>query len=72
MPYTCNIQVLVVCAATAFIHPLFVDGSKLLDEQGLNVGMYFGVSSPQELELMRPDDMEVDNLVINFQGEWQV
>ncbi|XP_020105043.1 uncharacterized protein LOC109721705 isoform X7 [Ananas comosus] len=59
-------------SSTALIHPLFVDGAKLLDEQGLNVGMFYGVSSPRELELIRPDDMEVDNLVINFQGEWQV
>uniref|UniRef100_A0A6V7QW86 Uncharacterized protein n=1 Tax=Ananas comosus var. bracteatus TaxID=296719 RepID=A0A6V7QW86_ANACO len=61
-----------VCAATALIHPLSVDGSKLLDEQGLNVGMFLVFHLHKELELIRPDDMEVDNLVINFQGEWQV
>ncbi|XP_010917004.1 uncharacterized protein [Elaeis guineensis] len=59
-------------SSIALIHPLFVEGSELFDVQGRRVATLYDVSSPQELELVRSDDKQADNVVITFSGEWQV
>ncbi|XP_072980634.1 uncharacterized protein [Typha angustifolia] len=59
-------------SSTALIRSLFIDGSHILDEKDLKVAVYYDVSSPQELESLLPDDLDVDIVVINFESGWQV
>ena len=59
-------------AATARIHPLFIDGLEILDEGNQKVAAISVISSPSELQLIQPENMEVQNTVIDFQGDWQV
>ncbi|RWW56832.1 hypothetical protein BHE74_00036421 [Ensete ventricosum] len=62
----------IICAAIALITPLFIDGKQLFDGQSKKIASFYEVSSPQELELFQPNTQEADNVVINFQNEWQV
>ncbi|CAD5177858.1 unnamed protein product [Musa acuminata subsp. malaccensis] len=59
-------------SSIALITPLFIDGKQLFDGQSRKIASFYEVSSPQELELFQPNTEEVDNVVINFQNEWQV
>jgi hypothetical protein len=59
-------------AATARIHPLFIDGLEILDEGNQKVAAISVISSPSELQLIQPDNVETQNTVIDFQGDWQV
>ncbi|WOL02708.1 hypothetical protein Cni_G11427 [Canna indica] len=58
-------------SSTALIKPLFIDGKGLFDGESNIIASFYDVSSPQELELLQPSK-EADNVVINFQNEWQV
>lgn len=59
-------------AATARIHPLFIDGLEIFDEGNQKVATISEISSPSELQLIQPDNVEVQNTVIHFRGDWQV
>lgn len=59
-------------AATARINPLFIDGLEIFDEKKQKIAVISEVSSPGELELIQPDNVEVENIVIDFRGGWQV
>ncbi|KAJ1687147.1 hypothetical protein LUZ63_018537 [Rhynchospora breviuscula] len=54
------------------IQPLFLEGSHVMDEQQKKVAIFYNVSSPQDLQTLKPEEIEADNLIISFQGEWQV
>jgi hypothetical protein len=43
-----------------------------MDEQHKRVAVFHNVSSPQDLQILKPEEIEADNIVISFQGEWQV
>jgi hypothetical protein len=58
--------------ATARINPLFIDGLDILDGECKKVAAISQVSSPTELELVQPDNVEAENIVIDFRGGWQV
>ncbi|KAM0931945.1 hypothetical protein ACQ4PT_000027 [Festuca glaucescens] len=59
-------------SSTARIHPLFIDGLEILDEGNQKVAAISVISSPSELQLIQPENMELQNTVIDFQGDWQV
>lgn len=59
-------------AAIALTRPLFVDGSEIFNEEDKLLASIYDVSSPQQLEKLQPDDDDLDTVVINFSGEWQV
>ncbi|XP_006649470.1 3-dehydroquinate synthase homolog isoform X2 [Oryza brachyantha] len=59
-------------SSTARINPLFIDGLEIFDEEKQKVAVISEVSSPRELELIQPDNVEVQNIVIDFRGGWQV
>ncbi|KAF0909885.1 hypothetical protein E2562_000196, partial [Oryza meyeriana var. granulata] len=59
-------------SSTARINPLFIDGLEIFDEQNQKVVVISEVSSPRELELIQLDNVEVENIVIDFRGGWQV
>lgn len=59
-------------AATARILPLYIDGLEIFDEGNKKVAAISKISSPSELQLIQPDNVEVQNTVIHFQGDWQV
>ncbi|KAF0912856.1 hypothetical protein E2562_019444 [Oryza meyeriana var. granulata] len=59
-------------SSTACINPLFIDGLEIFDKQNQKVAVISEVSSPRELELIQPDNVEVENIVIDFRGGWQV
>ncbi|RLN39085.1 hypothetical protein C2845_PM01G04390 [Panicum miliaceum] len=58
--------------ATARINPLFIDGPEIFNGENQKVAEISQVSSPRELELVQPDNVEVKNIVIDFRGGWQV
>ncbi|KAK7266355.1 hypothetical protein RIF29_18999 [Crotalaria pallida] len=58
-------------SSVAVICPLFVDEGEILDGQNNRVATIFDVSSPDELERLRPEDAQAENIVINFL-DWQV
>ncbi|GJN30415.1 hypothetical protein PR202_gb18720 [Eleusine coracana subsp. coracana] len=58
--------------ATARINPLFIDGLDIFDGENKKVAAISQVSSPRELELIQPDNIEAKNVVIDFRGGWQV
>ncbi|CAM0871510.1 unnamed protein product [Alopecurus aequalis] len=58
-------------SSTARIHPLFIDGPEILDEGNQKVAAISVISSPSELQLMQPENMEVQNTMIDFRGDWQ-
>ena len=66
------VYVCLSAAATARIHPLFIDGLEILDEENQKVAAISVISSPSELKLMQPENVEVQNTVIDFRGDWQV
>ncbi|KAJ3673782.1 hypothetical protein LUZ60_005774 [Juncus effusus] len=59
-------------SSMAMINPLFLEGSDITDGKNQRVGKFYEVSSPQDLESLKPDEMEVNNTVINFNSDWQV
>uniref|UniRef100_A0ACD5TU87 Uncharacterized protein n=1 Tax=Avena sativa TaxID=4498 RepID=A0ACD5TU87_AVESA len=59
-------------SSTAHIHPLFIEGLEILDEGNQKVATISVISSPTELQLIQPENMEVKNTVIDFRGDWQV
>ena len=59
-------------SASARINPLFIDGPEIFDGENQKVAEISQVSSPRELELVQPDNVEVKNIVIDFRGGWQV
>jgi len=59
-------------SSTARINPLFIDGPEIFDGENQKVAEISQVSSPRELELVQPDNVEVKNIVIDFRGGWQV
>ncbi|KAF7050461.1 hypothetical protein CFC21_058830 [Triticum aestivum] len=59
-------------SSTARIHPLFIDGLQIFDEGNQKVATISEISSPSELQLIQPDNVEVQNTVIHFRGDWQV
>ncbi|WVZ55618.1 hypothetical protein U9M48_006256 [Paspalum notatum var. saurae] len=59
-------------SSTARIDPLFIDGPAIFDGQNQKVAVISQVSSPGELQLVQPDNVEADNIVIDFRGGWQV
>ncbi|OEL29419.1 3-dehydroquinate synthase, partial [Dichanthelium oligosanthes] len=59
-------------SATARINPLFIDGPEIFDGENQKVAVISQVSSPRELELVQPDNVEAENIVIDFRGGWQV
>uniref|UniRef100_A0A0E0CVU1 Uncharacterized protein n=1 Tax=Oryza meridionalis TaxID=40149 RepID=A0A0E0CVU1_9ORYZ len=58
-------------SSTARINPLFIDGLEIFDEKKQKIAVISEVSSPGELELIQPDNVEVENIVIDFRGGWQ-
>ncbi|XP_014752374.1 uncharacterized protein LOC100822062 isoform X2 [Brachypodium distachyon] len=59
-------------SSTARILPLYIDGLEIFDEGNKKVAAISKISSPSELQLIQPDNVEVQNTVIHFQGDWQV
>ncbi|KAJ1298596.1 hypothetical protein BS78_01G466100 [Paspalum vaginatum] len=59
-------------SSTARIDPLFIDGPAIFDGDNQKVAVISQVSSPRELELVQPDNVEAENIVIDFRGGWQV
>ncbi|XP_037419634.1 3-dehydroquinate synthase homolog isoform X5 [Triticum urartu] len=59
-------------SSTARIHPLFIDGLEIFDEGNQKVAAISEISSPGGLQLIQPDNVEVQNTVIHFRGDWQV
>ncbi|KAJ4796493.1 3-dehydroquinate synthase [Rhynchospora pubera] len=59
-------------SSIATIQPLFLEGSHVIDEQQKEVAIFYNVSSPQDLQTLKPEEIEADSLIISFQGEWQV
>uniref|UniRef100_A0A0D9Z2N7 3-dehydroquinate synthase n=1 Tax=Oryza glumipatula TaxID=40148 RepID=A0A0D9Z2N7_9ORYZ len=59
-------------SSTARINPLFINGLEIFDEKKQKIAVISEVSSPGELELIQPDNVEVENIVIDFRGGWQV
>lgn len=58
-------------AAIAVICPLFVGEGEILDAQNKRVATIFDVSTPEELEQLRPEDENAENIVVNLL-DWQV
>ncbi|RYQ85837.1 hypothetical protein Ahy_B10g105462 [Arachis hypogaea] len=59
------------CTAVAVIFPLFVGEGEILDGQGKRVASVIDVSTPEELERLRPEDEQSENIVVNLL-DWQV
>ncbi|CAN6313902.1 unnamed protein product [Urochloa humidicola] len=59
-------------SSTARINPLFIDGPEIFDGENQKVAVISQVASPRELELVQPDNVEAENIVIDFRGGWQV
>ncbi|KAM0849825.1 hypothetical protein ACQ4PT_053446 [Festuca glaucescens] len=59
-------------SSTARIHPLFIDGLEILDEGNQKVAAISVISSPSERQLIQPENMKLQNTVIDFRGDWQV
>ena len=57
--------------AIAVICPLFVDEGEILDGHNKRVASIFDVSTPEELEQLRPEDEQAENIVVNLL-DWQV
>ncbi|KMZ68173.1 3-dehydroquinate synthase II [Zostera marina] len=56
----------------ALIRPLFIENSEIFDGKNKKVGVVCQVSSSQQLEIVNPDEVKTQNVVIGFEGEWQV
>ncbi|CAN6285536.1 unnamed protein product [Urochloa humidicola] len=59
-------------SSTARINPLFIDGPEIFNGENQKVAVISQVASPKELELIQPDNVEAENIVIDFRGGWQV
>ncbi|KAG4958761.1 hypothetical protein JHK87_035394 [Glycine soja] len=55
----------------AVICPLFVNEGEILDGQNKRVATIFDISTPEELEGLRPEDQKAENIVVNLL-DWQV
>lgn len=62
----------IIFEATAAIQPLFLEGSQVMDNQHKRIALFYNVTTPQDLQILKPEEIEADNMVISFQGEWQV
>ncbi|XP_034707343.1 3-dehydroquinate synthase homolog isoform X1 [Vitis riparia] len=58
-------------SSIALIHPLFIKEGKLFDSEGRGVATVYDVTSPQQLQLLQPEDKQADNVIINLL-DWQV
>ncbi|XLR05116.1 hypothetical protein HN51_059993 [Arachis hypogaea] len=58
-------------SSVAVIFPLFVGEGEILDGQGKRVASVIDVSTPEELERLRPEDEQSENIVVNLL-DWQV
>ncbi|XP_078164669.1 3-dehydroquinate synthase isoform X2 [Carex rostrata] len=59
-------------SSTAAIQPLFLEGSQVMDDRHKRIALFYNVTTPQDLQILKPEEIEADNMVISFQGEWQV
>ncbi|KAJ1386874.1 3-dehydroquinate synthase [Sesbania bispinosa] len=57
-------------SSIAVICPLFVGEGEILDGQNKRVATIFDVSTPEELEQLRPEDEQAENIVVNLL-DWQ-
>ncbi|CAL0321751.1 unnamed protein product [Lupinus luteus] len=58
-------------SSIAVIRPLFVDEGEIMDGENKRVATIFDVSTPEELERLRPEDVQAENVVVNLR-DWQV
>ncbi|AES60076.2 putative 3-dehydroquinate synthase II [Medicago truncatula] len=58
-------------SSIAVICPLFASEKEILDAQNKKVATIFDVSTPEELERLRPEDEQAENIVVNLL-DWQV
>lgn len=58
-------------SSIAVICPLFASEKDILDAQNKKVATIFDVSTPEELERLRPEDEQAENIVVNLL-DWQV
>ncbi|KAI9121349.1 hypothetical protein K1719_008382 [Acacia pycnantha] len=58
-------------SSIAVICPLFIGEGEILDGQSNRVATVFDVSTPDELERLRPEDEHAENIVVNLL-DWQV
>ncbi|XP_057447607.1 uncharacterized protein LOC130739350 [Lotus japonicus] len=58
-------------SSIAVICPLFVGEGEILDGQDKRVATVFDVSTPEELERLRPEEEQAENIVVNLL-DWQV
>ncbi|KAL5080215.1 hypothetical protein RYX36_008636 [Vicia faba] len=58
-------------SSIAVIRPLFLGEGEILDAQNKRVATVFDVSTPEELEGLRPQDEHAENIVVNLL-DWQV
>ncbi|CAK8533552.1 unnamed protein product [Lathyrus sativus] len=58
-------------SSIAVICPLFLGEGEILDAQNKRVATVFDVSTPEELEGIRPEDEQAENIVVNLL-DWQV
>lgn len=56
----------------ALIRPLFIENSGIFDGDNKKLGVVCQVSSPQQLEFVNPDEVKTQNVVVGFEGDWQV
>ncbi|KAH1076044.1 hypothetical protein GLYMA_19G020800v4 [Glycine max] len=57
-------------SSIAVICPLFVNEGEVLDGQNKRVATIFDVSTPEELEELRPENEQAENIVVNLL-DWQ-
>ncbi|KAJ7974432.1 3-dehydroquinate synthase [Quillaja saponaria] len=58
-------------SSIAKISPLFIEEGVILDDQNKRVATVFEVSSPQDLERLKPEDDQAENIVFSLL-DWQV
>ncbi|XP_061358035.1 uncharacterized protein LOC133302293 [Gastrolobium bilobum] len=58
-------------SSITLICPLFVGEGEILDGQNKRVATIFDISTPEELERLRPEDELAENIVVNLL-DWQV
>ncbi|KAE9590373.1 hypothetical protein Lal_00028017 [Lupinus albus] len=58
-------------SSIAVICPLFVDEGEIMDGQNKRVATIFDISTPEEVEKLRPEDVQAENIVVNLL-DWQV
>lgn len=60
-----------LCAAIAMIKPLFIKDGDVLDDDERRVATIIGISTPEELARLRPEDGQPQNIVLDLL-DWQV